>query len=139
MSFWSLSLSFVLNFAYAEMLEDAKMTKEVHAAFNSFIDVLRADLEELEASVKSDDEPVPAANSGLRSNNSSFTSSQGSDDTPNTKSKELKNRRTEFGIAWIVYMRFARRAETHRAARDVFSRARKDKWIPWEVYEAAGA
>ncbi|KAH8105429.1 hypothetical protein BXZ70DRAFT_920835 [Cristinia sonorae] len=127
--------SFVLNFAYAEVLEDSKSLKEVHATFTKFLDVLRADLEELEAS-KTDDEPVPASNSGLRSNNSSF-STQSSDDTPNTKSKELKNRRTEYGIAWIVYMRFARRAENHRAARDIFGKARKDKWTPWEVYEAA--
>lgn len=128
-----------MNFAYAEVLEDAKSLKEVHATFAKFLDVLRADLEELEVSVSSDDEPVPAANSGLRSYNSSFSSSQGSDDGPHTKSKELKNRRTEYGIAWIVYMRFARRAETHRAARDIFGKARKDKWTPWEVYEAAGA
>ncbi|THH29552.1 hypothetical protein EUX98_g4628 [Antrodiella citrinella] len=130
--------SFVLNFAYAEVLEDAKNLKEVHATFTKFIDILRSDLEELEATVKAEDEPSQDSNNaggGVRSNNSSFTT-QSSDESGNP-SKELKNRRTEYGIAWIVYMRFARRAEMPRSARDVFSKARKDKWTPWEVYEAA--
>ena len=35
-------------------------------------------------------------------------------------------------------MRFARRAEGLKPARNVFSRARKDKWCAWCVYEAAG-
>lgn len=37
-----------------------------------------------------------------------------------------------------MYMRFARRAEGLKPARSVFGKARKDKWISWEVYEAAG-
>jgi len=131
------SKSFVLNFAYAEVLEDAKSLKEVHATFTKFIDILRNDLEELEASVKSEEEPTQSqsSNVGVRSNNSSFTTQ--SSDEPHSLSKELKSRRTEYGIAWIVYMRFARRAEQPRSARDIFGKARKDRWTPWEVYEAA--
>lgn len=73
---------------------------------------------------------------GTQSQNSSF-STQLSEEKPG-KSKELSDRRTDYGIAWIIYMRFARRAETLQSARAVFGQARKDRWTPWEVYEAAG-
>lgn len=53
------------------------------------------------------------------------------------KDQELRDRRTEYGVAWIVYMRFARRAEGVKSARAVFGKSRKDRWTPWEVYEAA--
>ncbi|KAF9487360.1 hypothetical protein BDN71DRAFT_1436920 [Pleurotus eryngii] len=36
-----------------------------------------------------------------------------------------------------MYMRFARRAEDIKSARAVFQRARKDRWVPWEVYDAS--
>lgn len=52
--------------------------------------------------------------------------------------KEFLKRRTELCIAWITYMRFGLRAEGLKAARNIFGKARKDKWIGWEVYEAAG-
>ena len=37
-----------------------------------------------------------------------------------------------------MYIRFARRAEGVRSSRTVFSKARKERWTPWEVYESAG-
>lgn len=40
-------------------------------------------------------------------------------------------------MAWIMYMRFCRRAEGLKSYRAVFAKARKDKWTTWEVYEAA--
>ncbi|KAH8101899.1 hypothetical protein BXZ70DRAFT_932395 [Cristinia sonorae] len=120
--------SFVLNFAYAEALEEAKENAEVHECFRKFIAVLHTQLEEMDNSQSS------AANSQM--NEASFNS-QSSEPAKTTASKELSDRRTEYGVAWIAYIRFARRAESQRAARDVFAKARKDKWTPWEVYEAA--
>jgi cleavage stimulation factor subunit 3 len=35
-------------------------------------------------------------------------------------------------------MRFARRSEGVKSSRLVFSKARRDRWLPWEVYEADG-
>ena len=72
----------------------------------------------------------------MQSQNSSFNTQ--SDDEKPTKSKELLDKRTQHGVAWIMYMRFARRAENLRSARAVFGKARRDRWTPWEVYEAAG-
>ncbi|KAK7683506.1 hypothetical protein QCA50_013340 [Cerrena zonata] len=149
--------SFILNFAYAEALEDSKNFEEVHNTFKKFIEVLRQTLETIEAnqalkdantSVSSDttqpnSDPNGVGNFSLDQSQSQQLSQQSNTSTSTQgsgfggKNKELSDRRTEYGIAWIVYMRFARRAESLSAARGVFSRARKDKWTPWEVYEAA--
>jgi cleavage stimulation factor subunit 3 len=67
--------------------------------------------------------------------NASFTT-QGDEKPP--QNKELNEKRQEYGLAWTVYMRFARRAEGLKSARAVFGQARRDKWTPWEVYESAG-
>ncbi|GBE79055.1 hypothetical protein BKA93DRAFT_785197 [Sparassis latifolia] len=145
--------SFVLNFAYAEALETHEKFAEVHATFDKFLEVLRGDLEVIESRVSSANSSFSSniscsatqtdfgqtqtalLPSGIQSQNSSFNT-QVSDEKP-PKSKELADRRTEYGIAWIVYMRFARRAEGLKSSRAVFLKARRDRWTPWEVYEAA--
>lgn len=150
--------SFLLHFAYAEAQEGRKEYGEVTATFDKLLDTLRAELEELEnrvnsanssfssdasgrtASVGTSNAPgisvtgLPEA--GAMSNNSSFAT-QISDDKP-PKSKELQERRTEYGLVWIMYIRYARRAHDLKTFRAVFARARKDRWTSWEVYEAAG-
>ncbi|OCH93262.1 Suf-domain-containing protein [Obba rivulosa] len=142
--------SFVLNFAYAEALEIQENYEEVHAVFNKFVDILRADLDALESRLSSTNGPTssnpalqsgaadvspPTSQPGSQSQGSSVNSQ--SSDEKNPKSKELVDRRTEYGIAWIVYMRFAQRSEGLKSKRAVFAKARKDRWTPWEVYEAA--
>ncbi|TBU57853.1 Suf-domain-containing protein [Dichomitus squalens] len=141
------SASFVLNFAYAEALELQGKFAEVHATFEKFLETLRKDLEQLESRVNaSTNSPngsqqrqsqTPTGNNGadaLASQQSSF-STQSSDEKP-PKNKDLSDKRTDYGIAWIVYIRFARRAEGLRSARNVFGKARRDRWTPWEVHEA---
>lgn len=111
-----------------------------------FLGVLRKNLDEMGAranstnsSTSSEPSPVQTVPAALdeTSISQSTTGSQSKDGKP-PKDQELIDRRTEFGLAWIVYMRFARRAEGIKAARTVFGKARRDHWTPWEVYEAAG-
>ena len=124
----------------------------MHNVFNKFLEVLREDLEAFEnkvaaanASGSSTSPTVPPVagapdatppSSQPGSQNSSMQSQ--ASDNKDPKLKELADRRTEYGIAWIVYMRFAQRAEGLKSKRAVFAKARKDRWTPWEVYEAAG-
>ncbi|EPQ59815.1 Suf-domain-containing protein [Gloeophyllum trabeum ATCC 11539] len=144
--------SFLLNFAYAEELEIRGEKEKVHKVYENLLETLSKQLEELEkkitpASSFSANMPTTGndsgnaangfaapAEGGAGSNNSSF-SSQNSDEAP-SKTKELADRRTEYGLVYIMYIRFARRAENEKSARAIFSRARKDRWTPWEVYEA---
>jgi len=150
------STSFLLHFAYCELQESRKEHAEVTATFDKFLDALRAELDELESRVNfanssftSDGSgrtmpmSAPAGNgsglleTGMTSNNSSFAT-QASDEKP-PKVKELSERRQEYGVVWIMYIRFARRALDLKTFRAVFAKARRDRWTPWEVYEAAGA
>ena len=62
------------------------------------------------------------------------TSTDTSDQLPMMEFKEWKQ---EYGVVYILYIRFAMRSEGLDSSRAVFSRARKDKFAPWEVYEAA--
>ena len=140
-------ISFLLNFACAEALELQGNFEEVHKVFERILEALRRDLDAHEARL------APSATSSTMSTggadligsqgteiippNASFTTTQ-SDEKP-FQSKELSEKRQEYGLAWTVYMRFARRAEGLKSARSVFAQARRDKWTPWEVYESAGA
>jgi len=54
------------------------------------------------------------------------------------RKKQSWKHRTEYRLAWIMYMRFGMRAEGIKSSRTIFAKARNDRWIPWEVYEAAG-
>lgn len=146
------SHSFVLNFAYAELLEAKKEYAEVHTVFDKLIHNLHEELDALEARTNSrnssfltDGNKVHPTNgngngitteASIHSNNSSFET-QNSDNKP-SKSEEIAERRSEFGLVWIVYMRFARRAESLKSSRAVFGKSRKDRWTSWEVYETAG-
>src|SRR5271156_4882870 len=76
------------------------------------------------------------AEAGIHSTSSSFNA-QASDEKP-SKHTELQRLRTEYGVAWIMYMRFGRRAEGVKSLRGIFGKARRDRWVPWEVYEASG-
>jgi cleavage stimulation factor subunit 3 len=138
--------SFLLNFAYVEILEENKKFDEVHATFEKFFAVLRAEFEAVEARVQSGESSQSSsqgtpggADEGFAASGSQ-SQSQGSQQSENKiiKDHELSDRKKEFGLAWINYMRFARRAEGVKSARLVFGKARKDRWTPWEVYEAAG-
>lgn len=132
----ALMSSYLLTFAYVEVMEQKKDYAEVHATFEKFLGLQAKILDELQKN-----SPDPANGSfetqpASQSTNTSFGSQSSDERSP--KPTELQERRTEYGLAYIFYMRFARRAEGLQALRKVFGKARKDKWAPWEVYEASG-
>jgi cleavage stimulation factor subunit 3 len=94
--------SYLLNFAYAESLEVKKEFAEVHATYEKFLTLLRANLEELEqqanaSTTPNGDAPADPANPANPANgaepNSQNTSfgSQTSDDKP-PQLRSCKNR-----------------------------------------------
>lgn len=125
--------SFLLNFAYAEALELRGSIPEVHIVFDKLLSVLAADLERLAPPPAPVSPTVPEE--PLNDSQESQNSTGSQDIEPDS---ELVERKREYGIVYIMYMRFGRRAEGQKSARTIFARARKDKWTPWEVYEAAG-
>jgi len=137
--------SFLLHTCYAEQLELSKNFTEVHKIYTKLLDGIREDLESIEArelsaaSISLDSEGITniSADSTLTNGASSSFSSQKSDDKLG-KSAELVRRKQDYGLAYIMYIRFALRAEGVESSRLVFAKARREKWTPWEVFEAAG-
>jgi len=119
--------------------------EEVHKVFERFLEALRRDLDSHEARIVTSATASTASTGTMDAPgsqgtevipaNASFTT-QTEEKLP--QNKELSEKRQEYGLAWTVYMRFARRAEGLKSARAVFAQARRDKWTPWEVYESAG-
>lgn len=130
--------SFILNFAYAEALEVAKNYTDAHSLFTKFIELLQVELEKKFHTLAPDPSFAMNGTAIVQHLTASSTSSANSSSGISPSLKEFLKRRTELCIAWITYMRFGLRAEGLKAARNIFGKARKDKWIGWEVYEAAG-
>ena len=143
----------------AESLELAKSLSEVHSLYERLLQKLHGELEEVENRPVDDSGgalgPPPMSStstngpisengfdgvngSGLQHDASFATQKSDSSVSTSPKSKELSNRRREFGLVYIMYIRFSLRAEGVDASRAAFAKARKDKWTPWEVFEAAG-
>ncbi|THV01666.1 Suf-domain-containing protein [Dendrothele bispora CBS 962.96] len=125
--------SFVLNFAHIDLLESKREFQEVHNAFDRFLDVLRKNLEIVhkEASTASVHEPSDS-DTVL---NTILTAPMLSSTEPG----ELMQRKQEYGLVWIMYLRFGRRAEGVQTARMIFAKARQCKFTPWQAYEAAAS
>ncbi|KIY44838.1 TPR-like protein [Fistulina hepatica ATCC 64428] len=126
--------SYLMNFAYAELKESQKDHNAAREIFESFLALLRKEMEESEKS----ETPQPASANGngngdSGSKDSSFISLQ--EEAKPTSA--FAQRQKEYGLAYIMYMRFAQRSEGVKASRAVFGKARRDNWVPWEVYEAA--
>ena len=148
-----------MTFAYAEAQEIKKDFADVHATYDKFLTLLRSQIEAFEQTIATSENtsssaatvptngtgngvnnnhhaPATTTEAGIQSVNSSFNT-QASDEKP-SKNTELQRLRTEYGVAWIMYMRFGRRSEGVKSLRGIFFKARKDRFIPWEVYEASG-
>jgi cleavage stimulation factor subunit 3 len=148
-----------------EAQEAKKDYADVHATYERFLETLRVELEKLEQEsgdgkaatnngsngagsgltpistpFDGNSAPTVGATTGLGGGVSSATSSFNTQVTkPSSPAQsELAERRAEYGLAYIIYMRFGRRAEGIKASRAIFGKARRDRWSPWQVYEAAG-
>lgn len=122
--------SFVLNLALAEALENegAHEFGSVHTLYTALLDELRKGLGGACGS-------AAAAQGG----STSTASDPQACDEQSFAIEDACKRRKEFGLVWINYMRFARRAQGAKAGRDVFRAARLDSLCPWNVYEAAAS
>jgi cleavage stimulation factor subunit 3 len=127
--------SFLLSFAYSELLELKKEYAAVHTAYTKLLSLLKEDLEDILSQINS-----PANSQGSIDPNESQATQIVQIDAPSLAhlEAELKERKQEYGLVWIMYIRFSRRAEGVQASRNIFKEARKEKKLtPWSVYEAA--
>ncbi|CAE6435414.1 unnamed protein product [Rhizoctonia solani] len=131
--------SFLLHFAYTEICEVQKKYPEVHSTFEGLVDALHTQLDTLDNSIK---EEVAAAKANappvdFMAPPEEQSAPSEADNILARRTPELNELKSELGVVWIMYMRFARRSEGLKPARTIFGKARKDKHIFWNVYEAA--
>lgn len=137
--------SFVLNFAYAEVLElqGADHRQLVRETYDTLLRRLREDIVSLESSI-GDVVGVSGdfgCSVGVGASSAPELGVAGVHDRTtievDLRRRDLLDRCREYGVVWIVYMRFVRRVEGQEACRDTFATARLDKFTPWQVYVAA--
>ncbi|KIK71023.1 hypothetical protein GYMLUDRAFT_33130 [Collybiopsis luxurians FD-317 M1] len=127
-------LSFLLTFAYAEALEVKKDYAQVHTAYNDFLEVQKKPLEELSRRIEEESESKTPDNADH--DESILEAEPPADTLLAALHNDLNERKKEYALTYIMYMRFARRAEGVKASRSLFGKARRDKFASWEVYEA---
>ncbi|KAK7434746.1 mRNA 3'-end-processing protein rna14 [Stygiomarasmius scandens] len=132
--------SFLLNFAYIDCLEKKEDFEAVHEAFNKFLDILQRNLDDFQAK----DGNAGAMGATLKPDvveagdlDKELKTSLSDSLLDATDSKDLEERKKEYGLVWIMYMRFGRRAEGVKSSRSIFGKARKARYVPWQIFEAA--
>ncbi|OCF36522.1 hypothetical protein I316_01772 [Kwoniella heveanensis BCC8398] len=144
--------SFLLTFALSELLEDLNSYPAVHELFVSLIDALAPEIDGLKKTIARE---VEAAKGPEIPNSSSIgdinMDGEGASEVQKmVEEREARGRLVEerrgkevdelvrgVNVAWIMYMRFARRAEGIKAARGVFGKARKSPYLSWHTFEAS--
>lgn len=113
---------------------------DAHTAFEALINALHAQLESADSAIAAEVEAVRASvpSTGVMNGELALERDERERAVLEKHNKELDVMKGELGVVWIMLMRFARRAEGLRPARGIFTKARKDKYCPWSVYEAAG-
>lgn len=139
--------SFLLSFALAELEEDARNFAECHAIFTNLIERLNVEIDELKIAVEKEVEvargpEVPAAAHELNNEESDYARLVRERDergraVAERRGKDVDDAKAALGIVWVMYMRFARRAEGLKAARLVFGKARKSPHVTWHSFEAS--
>ncbi|KAF7342718.1 mRNA 3'-end-processing protein RNA14 [Mycena sanguinolenta] len=131
--------SFVLTYAYAEQLEKAELKKDrrdfsaVHSVYERFFSVLRENLSRLTALAAL---PAVSVDEAKKENGSQETISPAYGPNKHYQD-ELSEGKKLYSNVWINYMRFVRRAQGQTTCREAFSKACKDEYVGWEVYDAA--
>ncbi|KZT55980.1 Suf-domain-containing protein [Calocera cornea HHB12733] len=138
--------SFLLHFAAAELEESRRALPAAHALFNTLITNLSAQLAQLKQSIDAEAEAArgPAIDSASAGQELSEDLRKATEEREERgarvwarRGRELDDLKAAMQVAWIMLMRFARRAEGLKAARTVFGRARKSEWVGWQVFEAS--
>ncbi|KAJ3999710.1 hypothetical protein F5050DRAFT_880660 [Lentinula boryana] len=130
------SSSFLLNFAYSEALEIKKDYVQVHTTYTDFLQVQKGPLEQLQERIEQEKEKGKHQADEIDEISTDPDLLNSSESLLSVLNSDFEDRKKEYALTYIMYMRFARRAEGVKASRTLFGKARRDKYASWEVYEA---
>ncbi|CAG8567643.1 14377_t:CDS:10, partial [Acaulospora colombiana] len=144
--------SFLVHFAYAELQEHRKQHTEARQAYESLLSHVQSQIEEIEKSTEV--EVRSLMQSSIESVNEDGDTEMDGETREQLRIKEKErekervkleeSKRQEIdelakacGLTWIMLMRFTRRTEGIKAARAIFSRARKSRHCTYHVFVAS--
>lgn len=145
----------------------AEKKEEIHTIYRRFCEKLRVELDTLEKehltnggqSISQQSSGVPTAPAGplkLSAEDEAMLAENeiygivhvgAEEEREKEKERQRKNeqralvildKRTELGMASIAWMRVAKRLGQSAGLRSTFKEIRSDKWVCWQVFEAAG-
>ncbi|KAI9598686.1 hypothetical protein BDF19DRAFT_185386 [Syncephalis fuscata] len=152
--------SFLMHFTLAEIYEEKKQITEARALYEAFIEHLSADIAKMNESMIAEIKAFEAAASDTASEMAAaLTATDGFGETDGEEreearrivreqekaKEEIKQRwqkrideaKRGYTLAAIMMMRFVRRAEGIKVARQVFSRTRKSPYITYHLFVAS--
>nr|XP_019042697.1 hypothetical protein I302_08402 [Kwoniella bestiolae CBS 10118]OCF21627.1 hypothetical protein I302_08402 [Kwoniella bestiolae CBS 10118] len=143
--------SFLLTFALSELLEDLSQLTAVHDLYQNFLSSLTPEIDDLkkvierEVDMAKGPEIPPVAGGDVNMDGDGMSEYQRMVEERESRGKLVEERRGKqlqdlskgINVGWIMYMRFARRAEGIKAARAIFGKARKSPYLTWHIFEAS--
>ncbi|WWD10146.1 hypothetical protein V865_008280 [Kwoniella europaea PYCC6329] len=143
--------SFLLTFSLTELLEDLSQYTAVHELYQNFLSSLSPEIDDLKKVIEREVEMAkgpeipPVAGGDITMDGDGLSEYQRMVEERENRGKLVEERRGKqlqelsrgINVGWIMYMRFARRAEGIKAARAVFGKARKSPYLTWQIFEAS--
>ncbi|WWC90032.1 uncharacterized protein L201_004962 [Kwoniella dendrophila CBS 6074] len=144
--------SYLITFALAELLEDLSQFPAVHELYQAFLSSLAPEIDDLKEVIerevdmaKGPEIPPVAPGTDINMDEDGISEHQRMVDERENRGKLVEERRGKevedlskgVNVGWVMYMRFARRAEGIKAARAVFGKARKSPYLTWHTFEAS--
>lgn len=139
-----------MTFALADVEEERKNLADVHAAyekllepFPSEINTLTEDIEREVNAARGPELAQPAQNGDVNMDGNDELARLTEEREARGKAvqdrrgKEIDSLSTAMTVVWIMYLRFARRAEGIKSARGIFGKARKSAQLTWHIFEAS--
>lgn len=163
-----MTLSVLLTFSLADLEEERKNFTDCHTLYENLLSLLASDTDELKIAVVAEvnaargpEIPGPLVDSGEIGMNGGSEVARLVEDrevrgrmVAEGRGKDVDELATAMSVVWVMYMRFARRAEVNaskrikedgltaeqgiKAARGIFGKARKSSHLTWHVFEASG-
>ncbi|KAI8055765.1 hypothetical protein BDF22DRAFT_617985 [Syncephalis plumigaleata] len=125
--------SFLVNFALAEIYEEKKQTAEARALYEKFIEHLSNDITKMHESMTTEIAEFEASHQS----NGGGSSKRAKEAIRDRWQKRIDEAKRGYTLAAIMMMRFVRRAEGIKVARQVFSRTRKSPHITYHLFVAS--
>ncbi|CAH1762453.1 5618_t:CDS:10 [Entrophospora sp. SA101] len=144
--------SFLIHFAYADLQEDRKQFEEARNAFKSLLDRLQEKIKSIEEATAEEINELNKPISSPTDNSVQMELDGETREQLRTKEKEKEKERAKIeenkknqineiakscGLIWIMQMRFERRIGGMKAARTMFSKARKSPYCTHHVFIAS--